>query len=321
MNARTLLASLTLGLASPALANEPIDGLAWQWNGASHTYAMETTLLMPEWVWLRALNNYEVRAMEIYMDLIVTCAPQKESKKRWFVTCTVLDIGMQASPMQRDEAIATGPDSQLAKILQEWKERLTGAEIEMAWTIDGKMSAFKWNNLDRRNRRDLENTEIFRQLFMRSFSPLQLKFPSKGTDEGTRKFEEKNPMLSGYPAGVGGVGSVRVAHTLRQGEGNTVSITSIGAGAIGHPTATATQVTQDVANTFDMTVQAEAIFDTAGGYMIRREATIEGIPSAGSAVSEGREALPYVQIYKVEHIAPGAEQPAVRETMPIKAKR
>lgn len=321
---RSLLAAaaLTLATATPAAAADPIDGLAWQWNGKSRTYRIESTLLMPEWVWIRALNNLEVRAIEVYYDLVLTCAPQKDGTTKWFITCTVDRFGMEAAAMPRDAQLAEGENSPLQQILNEWKERLEGkAKLEISWTADGRLGYFQWQGLDRRNRRDLENLEIFRQLVMRAFAPVQLRLPKKGSDEGAGQLEEKNPMLSGYPAGVGGVGAVRVVTALAKGEDGLVTLKSTGDGSIGHPTATSPVMTQDVVNTFAMKIDADGVWDPTGGHLVSRTATIEGIASAGSAVSEGRQALPYVQIYKVELVPEGTEAAPVRDTKPITPKR
>jgi hypothetical protein len=321
---RPLLAAAALALSAiaPAQAADPIDGLAWQWNGQTRQYHMQSTLLMPEWVWIRSLNNLEVRAIELYLDVLTTCAPEKEGKTKWFVKCKIDAVGIEAAAMPRDAGLAEGEGNALQQILNEWKERLEGkASMEISWTADGRLGYFKWVDLDRRNRRDLENLEIFRQLFMRGFSPLQMRLPKKGSDMGLGAIEEKNPMLVGYPAGVGGVGAVRAVTTLTRDEGSLLKISTRGDGSIGHPTATSPVMTQDVANTFAMTVEADGVWDTAGGHLVSREATIEGIASAGSAVSEGRQALPYIQLYKVQLVAPGDETPPVRETQPIKPKR
>lgn len=322
---RSIFAVLALSLAAPATtsahAAEPVDGLAWQWNGQSRTYHIDTTLLMPEWVWIRAVNNLEVRAMEVYMDLVTTCAPEKDHSKRWFMKCKINDFALQPAAMPRDGNLAQGENNPLQQIVDEWKERLVGSHIEIKWMSDGRLSAFRWLDLERRNRRDLENLEIFRQLFMRAFAPMQMRMPKKGSDEGAGSFEEKNPMLIGYPAGLGGVGSVKVLHTFELGEDGLVNITSEGTGSIGHPTSTSAQMSTGVANTFDMTVEASGVFDTKNGFLVSREATIQGEASAGSAVSEGRQALPYVQIYKVQHLDSPEDAPELRENKPTRPKR
>lgn len=320
--AATLVLSLALPAATPAHAGEPVEGLAWQWNDKERQYHISTSLLLPEWVWLRALNNLEVRAMEVYYDMLLTCAPEREGKKRWWVKCKVDDFGLEAAPMPRDENLAKGDNNVVQRILDEWSERLIGkATLEISWNADGRIGVFKWVGLDRRNQRDLQNLEIFRQLFMRAFSAMQIRMPKKATDEGLGQFEEKNPLLSGYPAGIGGVGAVRAITTISPDEGSRVKFTTKAEGAIGHPSSAVPEITTGVVNTFGMTGTAEGIFDTAEGHLISREVEITGIASAGSAVAEGREALPYIQKYTLTLVEPGTEPPPVRKSQPIEPRR
>ncbi|TVQ93400.1 MAG: hypothetical protein EA397_04590 [Deltaproteobacteria bacterium] len=313
--------ALTLCLPATAQASEPVEGLAWQWNGMERTYHIESSVFLPEFIWIRALNNLEVRCTETHLDFIATCAPLNEHKKKWLVRCKIDDIALQAVAMSRDAAQAQGPDSNLDKILREWKERLTGTTMEIRWRDDGRLGSFKFTELDRRNRRDLENTEIMRQLFMRAFSVAQVRLPRKGTDDGQGAFEEKNPMFSGYPAGVGGVGAVRVQHRIEPHEDSLVYLRTKGAGSIGHPSATSAEITQEVKNTFNMDVSADGIFDLERGHLVSREAEVEGLATSSSAVSEGIEAPPYIQRYTLKLLTEGDERPELRETKAIDTRR
>lgn len=319
MTVRSYLAAAGLALAISlplsAQANEPLEGLAWDWNGGvERTFHIESSVFLPEFIWIRALNNLEVRASETHLDFVTTCKAAGDHKKRWLVKCKMDDVSIRAVAMSRDAALAQGPNNTLDKILIEWKERLIGTTLEISWRNDGRLGPFKFTELDRRNRRDLENLEIFRQLYMRAFSIAQVRLPKKGTDEGLRVNEEKNPMLVGYPAGVGGVGAVRVQHKFEPHEGSQVYIRSKGSGSIGHPTATSPEITQEVKNTFRMKVTADGLFDLEAGHLLSREAEIEGEATSSSAVSEGMEAPPYIQKYTLRLLGPDDDRPELKET-------
>jgi hypothetical protein len=312
----TALALLAGLLAAPAVAEdapEETTGLAWQWTeGQSRTYHLAGQLQLSRFVWLRAFNNLEVRITGARLEVVTTCvAAEAAGKKAWELHCTLDDVSMQAAAIPGDRG-------RVKPILDEWDERLTGATLEVLLRNDGELRDLAWQDMTRRNRRDGENLESVRQLLLRLFSPLDLELPKKGTDGGDGTWDQKSPLVLGFPSMQGTVGTVDLEHTIAAKRGSKVKIQSQGAGTVGDAGSTNTVAGQEqITDFFDMKMDSEATFDTSEGHLVRRQVAASGTPTASSELGDGFEGLPYIQAYRVELMPEGAPAPTLPESVEI----
>jgi hypothetical protein len=315
MNLRATALAALLGAALPiaaSAAEAPIDGLAWKWNDKAVRYQIYGTLFVPDWIWLRALNNLEIRVNEVYVEMVTTCSPRTPGKKRWEVRCTIDAIGIQAAALPADSRRSEKATGNLDKILEEWTERLTGTAINTQWSETGRVRSVTLPDLNRMNRRDGENIEIIRQLMVRMLSPLEIGLPKKGTDRGERFWTEKEPLIAGFLSDSGTVGSVPTEHVIDAQRGSQVRIRSQGKGTVSN--ASQTQSVgggEQLRNFFEVEFTTETFFDVDAGHMVRREAIFGGTPTASSQLADGFQGLPYLQTYRVQLVAADAPPPIV----------
>ena len=304
---------IAAGALAPASAHAT-TGLQWQWEGQSRTYQIQGQLRLPEFVWMRSLNNNEARVFEVRLDMVTTCAPNKSlGKTGWEVHCTVDDIGVQAVALGADVGI-------LGPILEEWDGRLTGAVVEIEWTADGRIRNVGFGEMERRNRRDGENLEVFRQLMARAFSGFDLRMPKKGDDKGLGEWTQKAPLVMGFPSTLGTVGTAEVVHKVQGQKGDKLKIASKGGGVLANAGNTIIVAGQEeIANRYEMDMASEAMFDVAKGQLVRREVASNGTPTASSQMADGFRGLPYVQAYRIDLVPAGSPPPTVIESKEVEA--
>jgi hypothetical protein len=309
------LAAVLAGATAPlsAAAEEPVEGLAWKWNDKSIRYQINGSIFVPDWVWMRALNNLEIRVNELYIETVLTCAPREPAKKRWEIRCNIDGVGIQAAALPNDaRREKEGEEAALTKILQEWSERLKDTGLVMLWSDTGRIRSVTLPELSRLNRRDGENIEIIRQVFVRVLSPLEIVLPKKGTDKGLRSWTEKEPLIAGFLSDFGTVGSVPTEHVIDAQRGNQVRIRTQGAGTVSNASKTqAVAGSEQLADFYEVEFTTESFFDTAAGHLVRREAIFGGTPTASSAIADGTAGLPYLQTYRVQLIPADAPPPLV----------
>jgi len=314
-------------LAAPtaALAEEPIDGLSWRWSDKELRYHIHATIFVPDWHWFRAVNNYEVRVNEMYVELVTTCKPVGPGKKAWDVACSIDAIGIEAAPLpaDADQGRPKGSDepSNLDRILEEWGERLTKeAKLRMIWGENGKIKSFTLGGLSRLNRRDGENIEYMRQLLNRVFSPLEIGMPKKGTDKGNRSWSEKGPLIAVF-MGAATVGNVDTTHQINAQRGDMVRIATQGEGTVSNAGRTVNVGGQEqLSDTFKVGFWTESFFDVSAGHLLRREVIFDGKPTASSMLADGTEGLPYIQTYRVQLLSADEETPLVMTSREIASR-
>ncbi|TVQ93398.1 MAG: hypothetical protein EA397_04580 [Deltaproteobacteria bacterium] len=319
-SATALALFFSLGATTPAFAEqEPVEGLAWNWNDVERRYHIQGSIFVPDWVWVRALNNLEVRANELHIELVATCEATEPHKKRWNVDCNIDAVGLQVAALPRDARRKNETDSsRLDRILEEWKERLTDSTVRMQWRDNGRIRSINLPDLNRMNRRDGENIEIFRQIMVRTFSPLEIELPKKATDKGDRTWTEKQPLIAGFLTDAGSVGNVPTIHQIDAQRGSQVRIASSGKGTVGNAGRTRNVGGQsEIADHFNVEFNTETFFDTEAGHIVRRQVIFGGNPTASSAIADGTAGLPYLQSYKVQLIAADVEPPIVMPTKEV----
>lgn len=305
-------AGLALTAAAPAHAQDDgarteTTGLAWKWDqGQKRTFHIKSEIQLPRFIWLRAFNNLEVRGFGLKMQIVTTCeAAEQLGKRGWELNCLVDDLSLQAVAVRGDQG-------QLDRILAEWDERLTGEKLEVVLDNDGELRDVNYVDLTRRNRRDGENMEYWRQVLLRLFSPMDLELPKKGTDKGEGQWKEKNPLVISFPSFQGSVGSVDITHAIEASRGGLVRIASSGKGTLGNASSTkSTGGNEEISDFFEMDMVSSTTFNTEQGTIVKREVAARGVPTASSALAEGTEGLPYIQAYFVELLPEGAPRPTL----------
>lgn len=316
MTLRTLaaltVAATGLAAATPAHAT---DGLAWQWDvGQARSYHLMGQILLPEFHWLRAFANDEVRINEARIEMVVTCKGHEPAgKKAMEVRCHIDDFALQVVTIPGDKGRAQ-------VILDEWDERLTGSDLEIVWTYDGRIQDLGYVDSARRNRRDGDNLEYMRQLLLRAFSPLDLRMPKNGTDKGEGAWVEKAPLVMAFPSTSGSVGTVKLQHQVAAEKGGKVKLQSAGEGTMASAAST-TEVAgnEEISNFYQMALTSEAMFDTQKGELVSRQVAAQGNPTASSQLSDGYGGLPYVQAYRVSLLSEGAPPPMLPESKEVDA--
>jgi hypothetical protein len=310
----TILFLLTFGLGA-APAGPSTTGLAWNWEGQSRTWHIVSQVKLPEFVWWRALNNDEARVQEVRIDSVLTCRPIGPiGKKGWEVWCRIDDIALSGATLPSDRG-------RLDPIVKEWDTRITGAELEMDWSRDGKISNIGWVGLERRNQRDGENIEVMRQLMSRNLASLDFGLPKHGDDKGAGQWVQKNPLLVHLPSSQGVVGGMSVTHTITAAKETKVKFATSGKGTIASTGSTTTMSggsddpgQEAINNFYAMELNSEGLWDSALGHIVRRESVATGTPTSSSVQAEGYAGLPYVQGHRVELITSGTAPPVLGES-------
>lgn len=297
--------------STPAHATE---GIEWQWDDAERTYYIQGQLRLPQFVWFRALNNSEVRVFEARVEMVTTCVPDTAlGKKAWELSCTVDDISLQGVPLPADAG-------RLTPIVEEWDERLTGNQVEVQFSKDGRVRNVGFANLDRRNRRDGENIEVMRQLMARMLSPLDMRLPKKGDDKGLNAWSGKSPLVLAFMSNAGSIGGVDVDHQITAQKDGKLKISSEGNGTSANAGATQQVAGQEqITDFYKMEMVSEAMFDIQSGQLIKRQVAASGVPTASSQMADGTEGLPYIQAYNLVLVPKGDPRPTLPPSKEIQA--
>lgn len=310
MLVRSLIAALGLGLLStPAHA---VEGLEWQWStDTERTYYIRGQLRLPRFIFWNAFNNIDVRVFEARMELVTTCkGDQPLGKKAWEVLCTIDDISLQGVALPGDTGRFTA-------VAEEWDQRLTGQVMQLQITHDGRIRNVGFDSIERRNRRDGENTERVRQMLVRMYSPLDFRLPKKGSDKDIGGWGHKDTLLVGFPSSRGTTGAVQMAHEIVGNKGDQVKVLTSGKGTVGNiDSAMATQVAEAI-DTFEMKVTTETFFDVSTGEMTKRQVAVVGDPTASAVIADGTEGIQYIQAYALDLLRDGEARPELPKSMEI----
>lgn len=313
MLSRTLGAlAIGLGLSLTALPAHATDGLQWQWStDTERTYHVRSQVRLPTFIFFNAFNNIDVRIFEFAWEMVTTCkGVQPIGKKAWEVACTIDDISIQAAAMPGDEG-------RLTPVAQEWDERLTGKVMQLQFTLDGRVRNVGFDSIERRNRRDGENTERVRQILTRMFSPLDFRMPKNGDDKGIGGWAQKDTLLVGFTSSRGTTGAVEVTHNISGAKGSQVKVLSKGAGTVGNIDSASAVAGQERIDQYKMELTTETFFDTAAGEMIKRQAAVYGTPTASALVADGTDGIPYIQGYSLDLIRAGEPRPTLPESKEV----
>lgn len=302
---RALVVGCLLGSSSVAWAT---SGLAWKWEpGEERRYFMEAELLLPDLVVLSQAKNTSVRASELTLTLITTCALHPPvGKKAFDLLCSIDDVRLVAAPVRSDAG-------RLIPVLDELDASLLKSQVQVTMTWDGRVRTVSLEGLEDRLRRMRVMEETLRLVVQRAFAGLDLRMPKKGDDEDS-PWEDSSSLSLGFVTMFGSYGKGLVYHGVVDTEGDVVRIESQG-GGIMMPGTDQTIVTPDgssvsrARDSFEMVHRGEARFDVAKGLVLERIYQVSGVPTSSSQIAEGAAGVSYVQNIRVRYMADGVDAP------------
>lgn len=291
---------IALLLAASAWAT---TGLAFQWGETELRYSLKAQVNLANWMYLKAERNAEGRITDFRVEAYATCKRKEALGKRAFeVTCALTDLELDVVPVAADRG-------RLKAIVDEWDARLLSATVVFIHGTDGRLKDLHLEGIDTGALRERETLEAIRLILVRAFAPLDLQLPKKGDDRG-HPWRQGRVLAMEFPSALGTVGAVKLEHTVEPREGSQVVVQSEGRGVVGPGATYATAGGEErLADTFDMTLQGSAVFDTARGVLLEREYLVEAAPTASSMQATTGQGTPYVQAVRVELLAPDAKPP------------
>ena len=277
--------------------------LASKWSTAKGVrYHAESRVETPEsYPWM-AYTNLEAHATVTDVALDMTCdgAP---FKKQVVVKCHLdkATVAGTASGKQDQE--------QLSRILREWSEHLTGADVMLTVGTDGAVSLFDLEGPERTNAREGEVIEQQRQLLRRVFAPFDIAAPKEGMAEPKVAWKHKGAplqmgLLTQTATGVGGASSM--THTVDRVDGNDAYIVTEGHSVMGTP--------ENAFQKVDLIAHGQARYDLAAGLITYSDLDVNGELTASSINSQ--QPFVYRQISWIGRIEPDGSYAALGSRPP-----
>lgn len=299
----SLLVAVLWTVAANAASEEPT--FAWRWaEGEVHRYYFENEVMLPSPIWLYADRNRDARVVAWQVQMVAGCRLVDRSKRTFEIACKVEDFAMRAAAVPGDQA-AEGRDPLVGPIVDEIDHKLSAASLQIELRSDGRIKMFDIEGLARDNERVGTMNENLRAMLSRAVAGLDLQLPADAVvpDEPWPQFQS---MLPRAATQTGTFGSVPMINMINVSDGPQIVVQTVGKGV----------VTPDSANSFETRVQAVAVFDTAAGVLTERVWTVNGIPTAGSAVAETGGGLGYFQKGRLIRLA-ADDRPDVGESVEI----
>jgi len=303
-------------LAWPSLALAT-DGLAWKVDGPLR-YHLDVAVQFPDMMWLIAVQNVEVRIVEIQVGVATTCTVAEAWKAGWELTCTLDDVALRAAPTSSEAGRAVA-------VLEEWDGLLTGGTVTMELSRDGRVRSFDLDQipLGIEDRRTNSIREAMRVVLARAFAPFDLQLPKKGDDGGLGTWRQRESTTLGFPSEAGTVGSSVIEHTITDATGDTVDIATTAHGILGPSTTVSSPTSSSsgdrIANLFEMTLEGKSRFDRVQGHLIARSYKTRGELTASSVDAIGRAGYPYTQHARLYWLADDAPSPDLGGTGELEA--
>jgi hypothetical protein len=248
--------------------------LVSKWNSAKELrYHAETRIETPHLVEWKAYNNLDARATVTDVALDCTCngAPAKQIT----VLCHLDKVSIAATAaIEREQG-------QLDKILEEWGQHLTGADVVLTVGADGHVALFGLEGIKRNNAREGEVIESQRQLLRRVFAPFDIAAPKGGMAEPNEPWKRKGaPLQMGLLAmtDMNSAGAASMTQEIDHVEGDYAYIVSDGHSVMDTP--------EDLFHKIDLIVHGQARYDIPRGQIVYSDLDLNGELTAGSINSQ-----------------------------------
>lgn len=229
-----------LALLSPAHAEEPADMdwsdvvLVWpdkfaRWRDTRWLVAAEVVL--PIGMVFGKENNKSFRTHAWQVKAVIACDQEyKFSGKRIEVGCTIEDIGLQATSIDRWKTDKGREHVQ--EVLDNIDGRLTGAKIQLQVNDRGAVTNLDLEGVDARNERERLQAETLRLVAARLMYPFHMKIPKSGMSQG--QWVEFDSELMSMPTSTGIQGHATIVHYLNVYQGMLL-VQDIGEGLVQVP--------------------------------------------------------------------------------------
>ena len=258
------------------------DEISWALEGKSVRYHIQTDIISPLAITLRAKENIEFRTNRMQTFLDTRCEVEApRGKKAWQLRCSLDQVAVRAD-------ILTGNAQNASRILTEWSSVLQGSSVQVVLTRDGQVRSTDLETGELRNRRENEIHSNMEMMLSRAFTGLDFQLPKNGTDEGAGGWKVRNANTMATPSVSGSLGAVRGEALIehRQGDDLTIGVNARGVRQTG------STIIGLVGIVYAMTLTDRAVFSTADRMLVARRYAVHGTPTASTAASDG---VRYVQ--------------------------
>lgn len=289
--------------ASAASQDVDIAGLQWDLEEDSRwRWRVQVEVNLPSFLWVYQDRGPRARIVAYQIDTVIDCWPVHVRARKAELVCEVEDAMLSG-------AAADGDRGLLQPILDEADDKLTGSQMQVILKRDGRLVNFDLEEVDRRdvNRRTTLMNEKLRLLVARAIAGFDLQLPRGGQTAG-ELWTQYDAMLMLAPSQAGSYASSQLVHRVIESGESTVLIETAGRGTMSSAEA------ED--NLYDTELRSLTVFDLEAGGISERLWSVYGEPTAGSAISEGYEGIPYVQWGRITPLDPG-ESPELGETLEV----
>ena len=290
-----LAAGLGLGLSGSADAQT----LEYNWTpGESLQYRVQAYVKAPRVLRFYASENLDARVVELTIGLELDCVPGEPGRRSQDWTCDIHRIQLGGMAFE-------GEQDKLNEIFVEYTDILSQAEVQLEWTLQGRLKTVDLEGFSKRNDREQVRYEYLRLLIQRAVSALELELPKSG--DASKKWRQKgSPLVLRLPTRYGTAGGVRLEHEVSVDNGTQVGIQSVGRGTV----SSGQSLEAGVDNAVSMSSLGQAIFDVEAGLLLRNELNVQGaLNTSSSGATDGFYLSQFVLVEKVD----GWEEPEAVE--------
>jgi len=257
-----------LPLLIAAALTAQAENIAVTWDAEPVRYHAESMVSTPRGQLWIGKANVEARAYRVDTVADLTCAGAP-IRKLTRVTCTLDTIMFHGLPYKGDE-------EKLERIMAEYKEMMTGAQLEIDIAEDGRIRALDLEGVSKDSLRESLIQEYLRQLMRKLVAPLDVITPKDGVDPGAAW------KYKGYPIGyellsrTGTAGKVALEFRTDEGRNGHAMLVAEGGGNV----ATNADADQGAQAGVNMVGGGQYLIDAASSEVAYGEFTVSGELSA-----------------------------------------
>lgn len=248
---------------------------AWNWpTGQPVRYHLETELLLPRGVGVKAKENVNARAGSLHITVDTECVAKPVGKNRE-VACTLAFVRFDGAPYLPSETEG------LQKVMKEWSTDTTGLKATLFLGGDGHLKEFDVRSAPAENLRVREIQEDQRVYLLRAFSILDFPLATEA-DDWKRGWEQKGTSFIWNlvtQRGTVGVGSFD--HKPLGLADGLYSFTNTGHAMV----ASGESIDAGGARLVDIRASGSAQFDVTRGLLAWRDLTLDGRLTVSNAES------------------------------------
>ena len=300
---RILVAAvLALGLGTQVQA----QNLTYNWEpGEVMHYRVQAYVKAPRVLRFYASENLDARVVELTMGLELDCTPEEAGRRSQDWACDIHRV--QLGGLAFD-----GEQEKLNQIFAEYTEILSASEIQLEWTLKGRLKTVDVEGFSKRNDREQTRYEYLRLLIQRAIAALEVELPKNG--DASKKWRQKgSPLAMRLPTRFGTAGGVRLEHEVSVNNGTQVAIESVGRGTV----SSGQSIESGVDNAVSLSLLGKALFDVENGDLLRNELNVQGaLNTSSSGATDGFYLSQFVLAEKVDGWELAEEEPAPEEPAP-----